>query len=178
VKNLQKIINDRAKGGFFIGGGHGPPKARHVAPGLRYAQSNKASKAEISLVLRAFSAGSDRFVSPAATRSASLRACPWLSYFAPLALCFDFLCTAFPVHFLFVPITSIRIVIKRVPCRAWRFCFAFASPDAGLFSLPTIALLTTRGVFDFLSDVVIVRTCRELLLRPDVPGPWFCNDPY
>jgi hypothetical protein len=28
------------------------------------------------------------------TRSASLRACPWLSYFAPLALCFDFLCKA------------------------------------------------------------------------------------
>jgi hypothetical protein len=31
-----------------------------------------------------------RFISPGATRLAPLSACPWLSYFAPLALCFDF----------------------------------------------------------------------------------------
>src|ERR1051326_1023640 len=31
---------------------------------------------------------------PGATRSAALHACPWLSYFAPLALHSDFLCNA------------------------------------------------------------------------------------
>jgi hypothetical protein len=36
------------------------------------------------------------FFSPGATRSASLRACPWLSYFAPLALCFDFCAKPLP----------------------------------------------------------------------------------
>jgi hypothetical protein len=61
-----------------------------------FVQSRFASRLPLAFIFRAFEP-----LFRLLCKAASLRACPWLSYFAPLALCFDF--CAKPLRFALAP---------------------------------------------------------------------------
>jgi hypothetical protein len=84
------VTHQSANGAEYESQGQARSEAERVAPGKRK-QSDPALKARNTRDISAFQALFDRAISqPGATYLALLGTCPWLSYFAPLALCFDF----------------------------------------------------------------------------------------
>ena len=81
-----------AKGAKYYSQGQAPSGARRVAPGYQRERERERERAlKVRNIIGSYAALSElhaHFVFyPGATRLATLGSCPWLSYFAPSALC-------------------------------------------------------------------------------------------
>ena len=91
---LHKKSKQSAKGAKYESQGQVPSNARHVAPGCDMQEQIRPERPKYHRYYALSALDQIVCLLPGATRSAPLRACPWLSYSAPLALRFHFLCKA------------------------------------------------------------------------------------